>query len=205
MQPRRTQAERRRATIDKLLDATVVCLAEHGYAHTSVARVAAQAGVSQGALFNHFKSRVDVIVAAIERVSERHTELFAEAAKAAETWTGDRVPAVIRFVVETVRSPAHAAWHEVMVAARTDDALLDGVRAPLAAFEASLLRTTQQVFDVPDAAAEQVGAVVLSLMHMFDSEAVTVGIVPNPTLEALREKWAASVLRDALVAASTAR
>ena len=48
---RRTQQQRRDGTIGALLDATVTCLAERGYAATSTAAVCAEAGVSQGALF----------------------------------------------------------------------------------------------------------------------------------------------------------
>ena len=39
------------------------------------------------------------------------------------------------------------------------------------------------------------GAIVLSLMHAFDSEAVTVGIVSNTAIEEQRVQWAAEVLR----------
>lgn len=195
MTKRRTQEERRQETIGKLLVATIACLSELGYAGTSTSKIVSRAGVSQGALFNHFDSRLALIVAATEEVCARHLEQFARAVALAEQLPGDRVEAVVAFVRETSRTPAHAAWHEVMVAARTDAALREGVRGALARFEAGLLDAAQAVFEVPDERMVRFGAIVLSLMHAFDSEAVTVGIVPNDAIEAQRVAWAVEVLR----------
>ena len=38
--------------------------------------------------------------------------------------------------------------------------------------------------------------IVLSIMHMFDSEALTVTVKPNPEIEAARITWATRVLRE---------
>lgn len=200
MTRRRTQEERRQETIGKLLAATIACLSELGYAGTSTSKIVSRAGVSQGALFNHFDSRVALIVAATEEVCARHLAQFARVVDVAARLPGDRVEPVVAFARETARAPAHAAWHEVMVAARTDAALREGVRGALARFEAGLLDAAQAVFEVPDARMERFGAVVLSLMHAFDSEAVTVGIVSNEAIEAQRTAWAAEVLRAELAA-----
>jgi AcrR family transcriptional regulator len=54
---RRSQAERSAATRDALLDATIVCLVEDGYANTTTSRVAERAGVSRGAHLHHFQTR----------------------------------------------------------------------------------------------------------------------------------------------------
>lgn len=198
MTRRRTQEERRQETIGKLLDATIEMLAERGYADTSTSKVAKRAGVSQGALFNHFDSRIAVIVAATERICQQHIDQFEQAATLADDIEGDLVAPLVEFVRTTSRSTRHAAWHEVMVAARTDDELRDGVRQPLHRFEQGLLATMQRVFEVPDDRMGHVGAVVLSMMHMFDSEAVTVAIVPNDDIEQARVDWAARTLREAM-------
>ena len=73
---RRTQAQRREGTIGALLDATVSCLAERGYAATSTAAVCAEAGVSQGALFRHFPTRHALLVATAAHVATRNVEAF---------------------------------------------------------------------------------------------------------------------------------
>jgi AcrR family transcriptional regulator len=57
----RTQAERRAATRVALLDATVACLAEEGYANATTRRIAARAGVTPGALQHHFATRAELL------------------------------------------------------------------------------------------------------------------------------------------------
>ena len=59
---RRTQAERRAATIERLVDASIAVLAESGYAGASVKAICDHAGVSQGALFRHFETRLELLV-----------------------------------------------------------------------------------------------------------------------------------------------
>ena len=53
---RRTQAERREETRTALLDATIECLVEFGYAKTTTGRIADLAGVSRGAQIPYFRT-----------------------------------------------------------------------------------------------------------------------------------------------------
>ena len=53
---RRSQAERSASTRQALLDATIACLVEDGYANTTTSRVAERAGVSRGAHLHHFQT-----------------------------------------------------------------------------------------------------------------------------------------------------
>jgi AcrR family transcriptional regulator len=77
---RRSQAERSAATRDALLDATIACLVEDGYANTTTSRVAERAGVSRGAHLHHFQTRHALVAAAMERLAERRgAELLAAA------------------------------------------------------------------------------------------------------------------------------
>ncbi|QHS10793.1 TetR/AcrR family transcriptional regulator [Sinimarinibacterium sp. NLF-5-8] len=68
---RRRQAERSEQTRARILDATLDCLAQYGYAGTGVAQVIAQAGVSRGAWSHHFASMNALIVAAAEHLMQR--------------------------------------------------------------------------------------------------------------------------------------
>ncbi|MGA2453221.1 MAG: TetR/AcrR family transcriptional regulator [Solirubrobacteraceae bacterium] len=78
--PRRSQAERSAATRDALLDATIACLVDDGYANTTTSRVAERAGVSRGAHLHHFQTRQALVAAAMERLAERRgAELLAAA------------------------------------------------------------------------------------------------------------------------------
>jgi AcrR family transcriptional regulator len=62
--------DRSRATRLRLLEAAVACLAERGWAGSTVSVVAERAGVSRGAAQHHFPTREDLFTAAVEYVAE---------------------------------------------------------------------------------------------------------------------------------------
>src|SRR5690348_18308793 len=66
--------DRSRATRQRLLEAAVACLAEHGWAGSTVAVVAERAGVSRGAAQHHFPTRDDLFTAALEHVTHVRAE-----------------------------------------------------------------------------------------------------------------------------------
>ena len=68
---RRSQAERSAATREALLDATIDCLIEEGYASTTTSRVAERAGLSRGAHLHHFQTRNALVAAAVEQLAGR--------------------------------------------------------------------------------------------------------------------------------------
>ena len=64
----------------RLLEATVELLVEKGYAGTSTTLVSERAGVSRGAQLHHFPTKQDLVVAAVQHVTEvRGAELAAAA------------------------------------------------------------------------------------------------------------------------------
>src|SRR4051812_3478966 len=65
--------DRSRATRQRLLEAAVACLAEHGWAGSTVTVVAERAGVSRGAAQHHFPTREDLFTAAVEYVAEERS------------------------------------------------------------------------------------------------------------------------------------
>lgn len=77
--PRRTQQERKTATRSALLDATIACIVELGYARTTTTEVVKRAGVSQGALFKHYPTRSALVAAAAEQLFRDLIDQFAEA------------------------------------------------------------------------------------------------------------------------------
>ena len=76
----RDQPEVRRR---KLIEATAQCLAELGYAGTSVRAVAAKANVSPGLVAHHFEGIDDLIVATYDHVGRQVAETLSEAIDAA--------------------------------------------------------------------------------------------------------------------------
>jgi AcrR family transcriptional regulator len=72
---RRSQSERTEETRRRILDAAVELLASKGYAGFRTADVADLAGVSRGAQTHHFPSKDELVVAVVEHVFKRTTEL----------------------------------------------------------------------------------------------------------------------------------
>jgi TetR/AcrR family transcriptional repressor of nem operon len=64
---------------EKVLDAALAVIRSKGYAATTVDDLCAQAGVTKGAFFHHFKSKEDLAVAAADYWSEMTSSLFAQA------------------------------------------------------------------------------------------------------------------------------
>lgn len=128
--PRRTQEERRTTTRAALCEAAVASLAERGYAGATVADIAARAGLSQGALFRHYPTKADLFADAAERLYDRvRTTVAKRLARAGRS--GDPVAATVRALWSGFRSPEMTASYELVMAARTDDALRNALRPVL--------------------------------------------------------------------------
>ena len=123
------QEERTRAMRARLLEATVDCLVERGFAHTSTTLVSERAGVSRGAQLHHFPTKNDLVVAAVGHLTEVRGEELAAAAERLPTGKR-RTRAVLQMLADHFTGPVFTAALELWVAARTDAALLAAV-APL--------------------------------------------------------------------------
>jgi AcrR family transcriptional regulator len=64
---RKSKAQRQR----EIVEATLRLVAEYGVHGTTVSRIASSAGLSRGALYNHFANREAVLFAALELMAER--------------------------------------------------------------------------------------------------------------------------------------
>ncbi len=69
--PRRRQVDRRRETQAQLIGAATELLRSVGYAGTTTALIAKQAGVTTGALHHHFASKDDLMLSVLDRSSAR--------------------------------------------------------------------------------------------------------------------------------------
>lgn len=113
--------DRSRATRQRLLEAAVACLAERGWAGSTVSVVAERAGVSRGAAQHHFPTREDLFTAAVEYVAEeRSTALRA-------LGPTDR-PTVVARLVDLYTGPLFRAALHLWVAASNEPQLHARVR-----------------------------------------------------------------------------
>lgn len=124
---RRTQAQRSAAMRERLLDATVECLVSYGYAGTTTPRIAELAGVTRGAQIHHFKSKEDLVVAAIEHLAQQRAQAaIRELGRLKDS--PDPVSTVLDFMWEVHQGPLFVATIELWVAARTDPVLAQEIQ-----------------------------------------------------------------------------
>lgn len=148
LRPRRTQASRSAATRAQLLDATIECLSELGYARTTTTEIAERAGVSRGAQLHHFPNKAELVITAVDHLfTRRHQEFVA--AIAALPADANRAEAAIDLLWKMCSGPTFFAWLELAVAARTDPELRESV-ATLSRRFMDIVRTTfPQLFPPP--------------------------------------------------------
>ncbi len=118
------QQERSRATQRRLLDATVDCLVDFGWAGTTTTVIAERAGVSRGAQLHHYPTKAALVLAAVAHLAERRAdEIRAEAETLRAQPPEDRVARVVDLLAAAFTGPLFIAAIELWVAARTDPEL----------------------------------------------------------------------------------
>jgi AcrR family transcriptional regulator len=142
---RRTQAERRSSTRTRLLEATVECLAERGYAGTTTIEVSRRAGLSRGAQLHHFGTKTDLVTAAMEHLHGRLLDEFRRAMASLPTGA-HALEASIDVIWGLYASPWTVAWMELSLAARTDEDLRRRMVVLERRFSASALEAFVEIF-----------------------------------------------------------
>jgi AcrR family transcriptional regulator len=145
---RRTQAERSAVTRARLLDATIACLHDLGYARTSTPEIARRAGLSRGAQLHHFPTKTELVTSAVEHLFARRREEFLKAFRARPA-EQDPTDAAIDILWSMVTGPTFYAWLELVVAARTDAELRDPVAALTTRLGALVEDTFRELFPAP--------------------------------------------------------
>ncbi len=192
----RTQKERREGTIAALLQATIDCIIEYGYASTTTPKICKAAGVTTGALFRYYPTRAALMAAVAEEIGARHLQQFGQLLTARPK--GDLCEVIVRFCHAATREPTSMAWHAILVAARTDPALRAATREPLLRFENAVVEMAPLIVDGPPRDANRLATFVLTILHCFDSEAVTVPILHTPRIEDERVRWFIETFRSEL-------
>ena len=163
---RRSQEERSAATRQLLLDATIECLIELGYAGTSTTEIVRRAGVSRGAQVHHFPTKADLVRSAVAHLAVRQAdELTRQYERMKET--GDRTSRAIDLLWSAFKGPLFVASLELIVAARTDPEL----RSSLEAFEEGLADGIRRV------CVELFGAATMRRRSAHDAVDLTIGVL----------------------------
>jgi AcrR family transcriptional regulator len=109
----------------KLLDATIESLIEVGYAATTTRAVAERAGVSAGAQTHHFPRRVDLVTAAVERLTDERTAAMRDAASTLPTEAEAGVRGLLDLLWTDFSGPLFKVAVKLWIAADDDPELYD--------------------------------------------------------------------------------
>lgn len=202
--PHRTQEERRAETRAKLLDATIRCVLEVGYAATTLRRVADLARVSPGAQTHHFPYRVDLVGAAVERLADRHIAELRELAAGFPAAPEQRLEALLDVLWADFSSSTFTVFVKLWVAAADDDELY----ARLVPVERRIARATAEL-------AQELGGELIAapgwerglLLALTTVRGLALSQQFEPRRDGRRDPWpeVKAALIDALPPASAAR
>lgn len=141
MRPHRTQAERSEHTRVLLLEATIECLVELGYARTTVHEICLRAGLSRGAQQHHFTTKAELMASALQHLFARLSASMIDAASSLPPGP-DRISEGIDLLWRAYSGTLSTAAMELWVAARTDPEL----RAVLLPVDRSLGHATLEIY-----------------------------------------------------------
>lgn len=138
---------------ERILEAALRLFAHHGYAATSVRRIAEEAGVSQGLLYNYFDGKEGLLRAMFERSTEDVERSLADA-EAGETPQA-RIERLVRSAFAIVRE--HLPFWRLSYQLRMQPGVLEGLEEATRAWtESTRARLERLLADagVQDAAIE---------------------------------------------------
>lgn len=190
--------ERRESRREAILDATVACLARHGYAGTSVRLIAEAAGMTKGGLYAYFESKEAIMLAVAERQMQRQ---LAEVAAAPAATAREQLEALFAAYQRTNADPDVVAtqraiydlWH-LMIELPPVRSALDARYRTYVDTIAGVIRRGQTSGEFRrDADAGVVAGLIIAARDGMVYHAVELGL-PVP-LVALTELLRASVSR----------
>jgi AcrR family transcriptional regulator len=137
-----------------ILDAALDCFYRLGYANTTTEKIAKAAGVSRGAMLHHFPTRFELIKSAVQYLNRRRLEIYSEEETLVQQGAEHtRIEEGIDAVWEQYNSPDYVVFHELKVAARTDQELADVLVPELIKFRKHAREASRKVF--PDLAQSE--------------------------------------------------
>ncbi len=175
---------------DHLLDTALELFSERGYRATGIDAILAKAGVAKMTLYNHFKSKEEMILAALRRCDHSTRGYFAEAVEAGGPEARDRLLAVFDGLERWFADPAFNGCLFIKAAADYPEA-----RDPIHALAAEHKRLLRSLLEgvTREAGARDPAALAEQLQLLIDGAIVQAQICGGG--EAARQaKQAASVL-----------
>lgn len=117
--PRRSQSQRLAETRARILAATTVCIHDCGFHHTSLQKVARQAGVTVGAVQHHFASKAELLAAVVEDGFKSLSFNLEEAQSAGGTLE-ERIALFVEQSWQHCNSPAYQSNLHILLGMRNE-------------------------------------------------------------------------------------
>lgn len=141
------QAAKSEATRRAAIEGAIDCFVTIGYSRSSTIEIAKRARVSRGAMIHHFPTKRKLLEATVEYIiSERIRRFAAGLRKAALTEQDRREQRGIDVYWQHLHSRLFTAFHELVIASRTDAELERVMRAATVRFDREWYATIQEVF-----------------------------------------------------------
>jgi AcrR family transcriptional regulator len=147
---REPRQERSRATQQRLLEATVECLVEHGWSGATTTMIAERAGVSRGAQLHHYPTRAALVLGAVTHLADLRAREIRDEATSLTDDRGQRLDRVIDMLAAVFTGPLFVAALEVWMAARTDSELRDALLPLEAKVGREMHRLTVELLDADE-------------------------------------------------------
>jgi AcrR family transcriptional regulator len=123
---RRTKAEQTKQTRRLIIATGIFCLANFGYARTTMQLISQRAGISRGPLNYHFSDRTALMSAIAEALPREVTRALVKRLDAV-TSPQERFATILDVALEEHRGDHHYSAIELLLAARSDPNLADAI------------------------------------------------------------------------------
>ncbi|MFP6622736.1 MAG: TetR/AcrR family transcriptional regulator [Myxococcota bacterium] len=175
---KRPRQQRSRATVDAIVEAAARVFAEGGYAGGSTNRIAEQAGVAIGSLYEYFPNKAAILVAVAERHLDRMTadveEMLADpeaGAPSLQVWVARFVEAMLE-VHERAPKLTHVLFSEAPHPPELHACVLQVEEKLAHRIETLLLQSQEVRIEDADTAAHLVVQTAEALTHRFAHQGI---------------------------------
>jgi AcrR family transcriptional regulator len=117
-------------TKKRLIEGAIRCIVKFGYSRTTTSRLTEEAGLSRGAMLHHFENGEALMRAVIAELNDKRLRAIRRSGDIASRGVHE----VVRAYWDQLSSPSFTAFHELSIAARTDQGLAQILEPAQAAF-----------------------------------------------------------------------
>lgn len=189
---RKTQEERSRETINRLIEATLDSLQEYGYHGVSLAKIIEKAGVTKGAWSHHYNCKTELIAHAADHMLEGAIENGRNVLPTLKDIPEEeRLAQVLDYFWENFeQGKRRDVWVEVYIASRTDISLRKYLEPVIQRFHDSLNKVWREYFVLINSEDGSVETVMNLFMYMTRGMAIQSLIKDDPEYyRTFRDQW----------------